>query len=264
MLLPMSLDKHDVWAVGQAYDGYVGRWSRAVAAEFVRWLDVDAGLRWLDVGCGTGALAEAIAAGAQPDAVVGVDPSQGFLEVAKARNPGLEFHVGDARALPVGENEFDVVVSGLALNFVPEPARAVAECARAAKEGGLVAAYVWDYAEGMEMMRHFWDVAVELDPAAAEFDEGRRFSLCRPVGLREVWEGMGDVVVEAIDIPTVFTGFDDLWRPFLGGQGSAPGYAMSLSEDRRGELRGRLRERLGEGEIRLKARAWAVKGRVIS
>jgi SAM-dependent methyltransferase len=214
------------------------------------------------VGCGTGALAEAIVAGAQPAAVVGVDPSEGFLGVAKASNPGVEFHIGDARAIPLGDNSFDAVVSGLALNFVPEPALAVAECARVAKEGGVVAAYVWDYAEGMEMMRHFWDAAAELDPAAEELDEGRRFSMCRPEGLRELWSGMGDVSVEPIDIPTVFHGFDDFWRPFLGGQGSAPGYAMSLSEDRRGRLRERLRERLGDGDISLKARTWAVVGRV--
>ncbi|HZM75160.1 MAG TPA: class I SAM-dependent methyltransferase [Candidatus Limnocylindrales bacterium] len=258
----MSVDKHDVWAVGEGYDRYVARWSRVVAAEFVRWLGVDAGARWLDVGCGTGALAGAIVAGAQPSAVVGVDLSEGFLGVAKARNPGVEFHVGDARAIPLGDNEFDAVVSGLALNFVPEPARAVGECARVAKHGGLVAAYVWDYAEGMEMMRYFWDAAVELDPEAEELDEGRRFSMCRPEGLRELWAGMGEVAVEPIDIPTIFEGFDDYWRPFLGGQGSAPGYAMSLSEDRRSELRERLRETLGEGEIRLTARAWAVRGRV--
>ena len=259
----MSVDKHDVWAVGEAYDGYVGRWSRAVAVEFVRWLGVPAGARWLDVGCGTGALAEAILAGAEPDAVVGVDPSAGFVGVAKTRNPGAEFHVGDARAIPLGDNGFDAVVSGLALNFVPEPVRAVAECIRVAKAGGVVAAYVWDYAEGMEMMRHFWDVAAELDPAAERLDEGRRFSMCRPEGLRELWAGMGDVAVEAIEIATVFRGFGDFWQPFLGGQGAAPGYAMSLSEDQRAELRKRLRERLGEGEIALRARAWAAKGRVI-
>jgi SAM-dependent methyltransferase len=255
-----SLDKHDVWAVGEAYDGYVGRWSRAVAAEFVRWLGVDEGARWLDVGCGTGALAEAIVAGARPGRVVGVDPSEGFLGVARARHAGVEFHVGDAREIPLGDHEFDAVVSGLALNFVPEPARAVAECARVAKPGGVVAAYVWDYAEGMEMMRHFWDAAAELDPAAHELDEGRRFAMCGRDGLRELWSGLDEVVVEPIDIPTVFTDFDDYWRPFLGGQGSAPGYAMSLSEEKRSRLRERLRERLGDGEIRLRARTWAVKG----
>lgn len=259
-----STDKHDVWAVGEAYDGYVGRWSRIIAAEFVRWLEVEAGARWLDVGCGTGALAGAIVAAARPSAVVGVDPSEGFLGVAKTRYPSVDFRVGDARDIPLGDNEFDAVVSGLCLNFVPEPARAVAQCVRVAKVGGVVAAYVWDYAKGMEMMRHFWDVAVELDPAAEQLDEGRRFPVCRPEGLRELWGGMRDVTVDAIEIPTVFQGFDDFWRPFLGGQGSAPGYAMSLSEDRRGRLRDTLRGRLGDGEIALKARVWAVKGRVIN
>jgi len=260
------MDTHDVWAVGDAYEGYVGRWSRAVAVRFVAWLGVGAGRRWLDVGCGTGALTEAIAAGAEPALVVGVDPSEGFLKTARARNPQVEFRVADARAIPLEDNEFDAVVSGLALNFVPEPQRAVAECVRVAKKGGgVVAAYVWDYAEGMEMMRQFWDAAVELDPDAAEFDEGRRFPVCRPEGLRELWAGMADIAVEAIEIPTVFAGFDDFWTPFLGGQGAAPGYAMSLSEEHRGELRERLRERMpagSDGAIELSARAWAIKGRV--
>lgn len=260
----MATDKHDVWAVGEAYDGYVGRWSRVVAAEFVRRLGVPSGARWLDVGCGTGALSEAILAGAEPSAVVGVDQSAGFLKIAKERNPGVGFHVADAREIPLADNEFDAVVSGLALNFVPEPARAVAEFVRVARAGGLVGAYVWDYAEGMEMMRHFWEVAAELDPEAVQFDEGRRFGLCSPQGLRELWGGMAEVAVDAIDIPTVFDGFDDYWRPFLGGQGAAPGYAMSLSEDRRVELRESLRARLGEGRIALNARAWAVKGIVVS
>lgn len=257
------MDTHDVWAVGEAYEGYVGRWSRVVATEFVRWLEVPAGASWLDVGCGTGALTEAILAGAQPSAVAGVDPSEGFLRLARERIPKAAFHVGDARAIPLGDNEFDAVVSGLALNFVPEPPSAVAECLRVAKPGGVVAAYVWDYAEGMEMMRHFWDAAAELDPAAEQFDEGKRFTSCRPEGLRELWAGMGDVTVEAIEVPTVFEGFDDFWRPFLKGQGPAPGYAMSLSEDRRSALRERLRERLPQQKLAMKARAWAVKGRVV-
>jgi SAM-dependent methyltransferase len=260
----MDMDRHDVWAVGEAYDGYVGRWSRAVAARFVGWLAVPAAARWLDVGCGTGALTEAILAAAEPEAVVGVDPSAGFLDVARTRNPGVDFQVGDARSIPLEDNGFDAVVSGLALNFVPEPAAAVAECLRVTRVGGVVAAYVWDYAEGMEMMRHFWDVAAELDPAAERLDEGQRFSLCRPEGLRQLWGGMAEVEVEAIDVPTVFEGFDDFWRPFLGGQGAAPGYAMSLSEDQRAGLRERLRARLGDGRIALTARAWAVKGRAVA
>ena len=257
---------HDVWAAGDAYEAYVGRWSRLVAAAFLSWLDVPPGRRWLDVGCGTGALTAAVVAEAGPAAVVGVDPSAGFVASARISFPQAAFVVGDAQALPLPAGHADVTVSGLALNFVPDPGRAVAEFARVTAAGGVVAAYVWDYAEGMGLMRAFWDAAVALDPAAAALDEGQRFPLCRPEPLARLWAsaGLDDVTVRPLDVPTVFTGFDDYWRPFLGGQGPAPGYAMSLSEERRLALRELLRSRLPDGTIALTARAWAVRGTVPS
>jgi SAM-dependent methyltransferase len=257
----------DVWAVGDAYEAYVGRWSRRVAREFVRSLGVAGGRRWLDVGCGTGALTTAALALAAPGQVLGLDPSRGFLTAARSRTgrAAAAFGAADARALPLADHCADVVVSGLALNFVPDPARAVAEFGRVASPGGTVAAYVWDYADGMAMMRWFWDCAATLDPAAADLDEGRRFPLCRPEPLRRLWRGAGltDVAVWAIEIPTVFADFDDYWTPFLGGQGPAPGYAASLSTDGRSALRESLRARLPVGTggtIPLTARAWAVRG----
>src|SRR5262245_2813377 len=125
---------YEVWAAGDAYEAYVGRWSRAVAPEFVRWLGVPGGRRWLDVGCGTGALTAAVLAGADPVEVVGVDPSEGFLATARTRtgDPRARFEVGDARAVPLPDRSVDAVVSGLALNFVPDPAAALAEFARVA------------------------------------------------------------------------------------------------------------------------------------
>ncbi|MDG4757314.1 class I SAM-dependent methyltransferase [Micromonospora sp. WMMD710] len=256
-----------VWVDGAAYEAYVGRWSRLVAAEFVRWLDLPAGLRWLDVGSGTGVLTSAVLTTARARQVTGVDPAEGFVAQARTRvsDPRAVFAVGDARALPLPDGAVDVIVSGLVLNFVPEPARAVADFARVAAPGAVVAAYVWDYAEGMEMMRHFWDAAGALDPAAVARDDGRRFSLCRPETLRTLWRdgGLTDVSVEAIDVPTVFTDFADYWTPFLGGQGSAPAYLASLAEPDRVALRDLLAARLPhgpDGSIRLTARAWAVRG----
>ncbi|WP_433228895.1 class I SAM-dependent methyltransferase [Actinomadura formosensis] len=258
----------DVWAVGDSYEAYAGRWSRRIAEAFLRWLDVPAGRRWLDVGCGTGALTETVLSVAEPARVVGVDTSAGFLAHARERigDARAVFRLGDARSLPVPDRGFDAVVSGLALNFVPEPGRAAAEFARVTNPGGVAAAYVWDYAEGMAMMRFFWDAAATLDPAAADLDEGLRFPLCRPEPLARLWTdaGLDEVVVQAIEIPTVFSGFDDYWRPFLGGQGPAPGYVMSLGAKHRDALRELLRERLPsgrDGSIRLTARAWAVRGR---
>ena len=195
-----------------------------------------------------------------------MDPSEGFLDIARARiqDARASFHTGDARMLPLPDGQFDAVVSGLALNFVPDPPRAVAEFARLAGSGSAVAAYVWDYAGGMEMMRYFWDAAA-ADPAAADLDEGRRFPLCQPEPLCQLWTdaGLDDVSVQPIETPTRFADFDDYWRPFLGGQGPAPGYAMSLSDERRRALRDLLRERLPagpDGAIQLTARAWAVRG----
>jgi SAM-dependent methyltransferase len=258
----------DVWAVGDAYEAYVGRWSRRVAEAFLHWLDVPAGRHWLDVGCGTGALTATVLTVADPAQIVGVDPSEGFLANARAQIVDLRasFCAGDAQSLPLPDRRFDAVVSGLALNFVPDPRRAAAEFARVATSGGVAAAYVWDYAEGMAMMRHFWDAATALDPVAAELDEGRRFPLCRPESLRGLWAdaGLDEVTVQAIEAPTVFADFDDYWRPFLGGQGPAPGYVMSLTEEHRRALRDLLRARLPtdlDGSIPLTTRAWAVRGR---
>ncbi len=257
----------DVWAVGEAYEAYVGRWSRRVAEIFLRWLDRPAGQRWLDVGCGTGALASAVLRVAGPSGITGVDSSVPFLADARARtaDPRAAFTAGDARALPVAAARFDTVISGLALNFVPDPRRAAAELARAAVPGGVVAAYVWDYAGGMRMMRYFWDAAAGLDPAVAERDEARRFPICHPEALAGLWtaSGLRGVATRPVEIPTVFAGFDDYWQPFLGGQGAAPAYAMSLDAGHRAALRELLRSRLPtgpDGTIALTATAWAVRG----
>lgn len=258
----------DPWIAGDRYEPYVGRWSRRVAAVFLDWLDVGAGRDWLDVGCGTGALAGAIAAKTDPRSVLGVEPSPGFVAYARARlaDPRVRIESGDAQSLPLADASVDVAVAGLVLNFVPQPERAVTEMARATRPGGTVAAYVWDYAEGMSLMRLFWDAAVALDAAAQPLDEGLRFALCRPDPLARLFESaaLRDVEVRPIDVATDFTDFDDYWSPFLGGQGPAPGYVASLDDRARTQLRERLRTRLpvdADGSIRLVARAWAVRGR---
>ena len=262
-----SSDRDDVWAAGDRYEPYVGRWSRKVARGFLAWLAVPPGLAWLDVGCGTGALTQTIIDYEAPRSVRGVDPSAGFADYARAHVTGerVAFDVGDARALPFAAATFDAAVSGLVLNFVPAPERAAAEMTRVARTGGVVAAYVWDYADRMELMRYFWNAAVALDPAAAALDEGARFPLCHPGRLAALMAvaGLRDVATTPIDIATDFRDFDDYWSPFLGGQGLAPGYAMSLTEARRQALRERLRTSLptgDDGAIRLVARAWGVRG----
>jgi len=257
----------DSWSAWDAYEPYVGRWSRLVAAEFLQWLGVARGARWLDVGCGTGALTSTILASASPASVVAVDRSEGYLAYARSRvaDPRARFEAADATRIPVADSRLDAVVSGLVLNFVPDQPRMVAEMRRVARPGGVVALYVWDYQERMELIRRFWDAAVALDPAAAELDEGRRFPVTRPEPLARLLAGAGLAQVEtrAIEVPTVFRDFDDYWTPFLGGQGPAPGYCMSLGEERRQALRRRLEDGLPsrpDGSIVLVARAWAARG----
>jgi SAM-dependent methyltransferase len=263
----MTANMKDSWASGDLYEPYVGRWSRLVAREFLGWLNAPSGLAWLDVGCGTGALAEEIEQGCAPQRLVGVDPSVGFLDFARRRlgQARPELRQADAENLPFATAEFDRVVSGLVLNFIPDPARAAEEMARVARASGEVALYVWDYAGKMELMRYFWDAAVALNGAARELDEGRRFPMCRPEPLMELLQRAGLTAVEtrAIDVPTVFRDFDDYWTPFLGGQAPAPGYCASLSEEARAALRDRVAATIPvrpDGSIHMTARAWAVRG----
>ena len=239
-----------------------------MAREFLAWLAVPPESRWLDVGCGTGALSQTIVELASPRKMTGVDPSEDYLAYARQqiRDDRAHFKIGNASALPSETASQDAVVSGLVLNFVPHPGEAVAEMARVTRPRGIVAAYVWDYAGKMQLMRHFWDAALALDPQALDLDEGRRFPICEPDSLAKLFEGAGlkDIEARPIVVPTPFRDFNDYWSPFLGGQGPAPGYTMSLTEERRTALRERIRAALpisADGSILLEARAWAVRGR---
>jgi SAM-dependent methyltransferase len=255
----------DNWERGDAYELYVGRWSRQVAPLFLGWLARPPGLRWVDVGCGTGALTAAIVDHAQPLSVTGVEPSAGFLDTARERlGESATLLQGDAASIPLSDGDADVVVSGLVLNFVPDAAAGLAEMRRVVGSG-TVAAYVWDYGRDMQFMRYFWDAAVALDHAALDLDEAVRFPLANPDGLTRLFDeaGLRDVSTTALDVPTRFADFDAFWSPFLGAQGSAPSYLASLDSDAQTRLREELRERVpasADGSIDLIARAWAVRG----
>jgi len=176
------------WSSGGVYESYVGRWSRLVATEFIDWLEQPAALRWLDVGCGTGALTSTILRTADPAAVLGVDPSDGFIDYARQsiHDERASFDVRSAAELPDGP--FDVVVSGLVLNFVPERVEALR---RMREIGSTVAVYVWDYAEGMQVMRYFFDTMLALRPQDREHDEGVRFPFCTAEGLEGLFREAG-------------------------------------------------------------------------
>jgi SAM-dependent methyltransferase len=263
----MTKPPGDRWVTGDAYEAYMGRWSRPLARVFIEWLQPRASANFLEVGCGTGALTSTICDRCEPASVVACDPSEPFVEHARKTltDARVSFVVAGVEALPHRDGGFDAVVSGLVLNFIPDPGPAVASIRARARPGGTVAAYVWDYAEGMELLRFFWEEAVALDPRAAALDEGRRFPLCRTGSLASLFRTAGIARVEThpLEIPTDFADFDDYWTPFLRGTGPAPGYVASLEPPGRELLRERLRRRLhagSDGRIQLRARAWAVRG----
>ncbi|HWQ84981.1 MAG TPA: methyltransferase domain-containing protein, partial [Anaerolineales bacterium] len=204
---------------------------------------------------------------AAPATITACDPSPGFIEFARRSlsHPEINFEVAGTAELPRHAGGFDAAAAGLVLNFLPDPGAAVAAMGERLKPGGWLAGYVWDYAEGMQFIKRFWEAAAEMDPRAAELDEGPRFPLCHPPALAALLEeaGLERVEVGALEIETHFADFEDYWRPFLGGTGPGPAYVAALEADAREALRLRLRQELSpnaDGPVRLSARAWAVRG----
>ena len=202
-------------------------------------------------------------------AVLAVDQSTGFVETARSlvSDDRAGFSVASATHLPFAPGTFDVVVSGLVLNFLDDPVAGLREMARVSRPGATVGAYVWDYTGDMWLLRHFWEAAFELVPEARQLDEVRRFAACSPAPLQQLFTtaGLEAIEVAALDAIAEFKDFDDYWAPFLAGQGAAPSFAVSLNEPTRIALADSLRLRLpraSDGSIRLGLRVWAVRGRV--
>jgi trans-aconitate methyltransferase len=265
----MNEQPKENWGSASPYERYAGRWSRKVASEFLAWISVPPGAAWADVGCGTGAIAECILAQCQPQSLALVDKAEAFISAARQHITDFRvtFHTADAAALPWDADTFDATVSGLVLNFVPDHRSVAREMARVTKPEGKVAAYVWDYGQGMEMMRHFWDAAIAVSPGDSKLDQAERFPICQPEPLQALFRDIGlkSISCRAIDIPTVFRNFDDYWSPFLGKQGAAPTYLASVDQPIREKIRTLLESRLvpsADRTISLRARAWAVQGTV--
>jgi len=260
---------NDPWLSGIEYERFMGRWSNLIARQFLTWLAVAPGQSWLDVGCGTGSLTRLILQKNHPKHVISIDSSNDFISHARRSipDPTADFRVGLAQSLELESNLMDAVVSGLVLNFVPDPRAAFSEMLRVTKPGGILGIFLWDYVDGMQMLRYFWDAAVELDNKAREFDEGIRFPLCRAGQLESIFQEAGLYQAEStsIEVKTVFKDFEDYWQPFLGRVGPAPAYAMGLNPKDRHKLEEKLRESLPtaqDGSITLLARARAVKSMV--
>lgn len=268
MVVPSS-GQPDLFGESAAYERFMGQWSRRLAPALVTFAGIRDGDDVLDVGSGTGALASAVAEKFPSARITGVDPSAAYVAYAQSRaaGPRLRFVVGDAQQLELADDTFDRAVSLLVMNFIPDPAKAVREMLRVTRPDGVIAAAVWDYGDGMQMLRIFWDEAVAADPAAAARDE-RHMPLCRQGQLADLWRARGLLRVEEqpLTIQTTFASFDEYWTPFLGSQGPAGAYVATLSAEDRDQLRLQLSQRLlgdgADGPIALSARAWAVRGTV--
>ncbi len=246
-----------------AYDAFMGRWSRPLAPLFADAAGVARGMRVLDVGCGPGALTGVLVERLGVDHVAAVDPSPAFLAECAARHPGVEARQGSAEVVPFPEAAFDGVLSQLVLHFVSDPGRCAAELRRVVRPDGTVAACVWDFAEGMEMLRLFWDAALALDPDAP--DEARVLRFGREGEIAALFTGAGltDVTETTLEVTSVYAGFDELWDAFLAGVGPAGSYCVALPDGHRDALRAELRRRLGSpaGGFGLRALARAAVAR---
>jgi len=258
-----------MFSASAGYERFMGRWSRLLVPGYIAFAGVRNGDRILDVGTGTGALASALEAAMTSSEVVGIDPSEGFIGTAQknARSGRARFEVGDAQALRFKDASFDKTMALLVMNFVPDHDKAIAEMRRVTRPAGSVSACVWDYNEGMQMLRFFWDEAVALDPAIEPKDE-RHMKLSREGQLGALWKkaGLLNVVEKPLVIDQAYASFDDYWGSFLKGAGPGGAYVVSLSEERRQRLEERMRKRLlgdrRDGAFTLKARAWCVRGEV--
>jgi SAM-dependent methyltransferase len=250
----------------EAYDRYIGRYSRELARALIAAAGVRPGERALDVGCGPGGLATELVELLGSERVAAVDPSESFATACRARLPGVQVELASAESLPFGDASFDHALAQLVVNFIPDPPSGVREMARVTRPGGTVAGAVWDYAGEMTLLRGFWNAAVALDPGAAERDEGRTMPYCTPGDLEALWSGAGlaDVAVAPVTVSAGYEGLDDLWEPLARGVGPAGAYAAALPVAHQSALKEELGRRLGVGDepFRLKARAWVAWGRV--
>ena len=265
--LPQSAD--EMFRDAEAYDRFMGRWSKRLAPVVTDFAALPEEGNILDLGCGTGALSFVIAERKPRSHVVGVDLSQQYVAFARRQNQSsrVSFQVGDAEQLPFARATFDASASLLVFNFLPDPRKALAELGRVTRPRGCVAAAVWDYGDGMQMLRIFWDAAVASDPSAEKLDE-KHMPLCTAGELKRLWEqgGLTQVTERALEIEMPFRSFDDFWEPFLLGQGPAGAYVKRLAPDLRTALaesvKSRLRLQSPNQPFRLAARAWSVRGNV--
>lgn len=253
---------------GAAYERLMGRWSRKVGRDFLRWCNVPPGATWLDVGCGNGAFTEEIVANAQPASVQGIDPSPAQIDYARKRSgvAMARFQIGDAQDLPFGNAEFDAAVMALVIAFVPNPAKGVAELVRVVKPNGVVATYMWDLALGGVPTSPFYRALKQMGVDATQ-PPSAEFSAREP--MQRLWReaGLADVEMTEFRITVHFTGFEDFWQANTLPVGPQAARIQALSAEQLQELHQRLKDSLtpaADGSISYEAFANAVKGRKTS
>ena len=249
---------------GNAYDGFMGRYSRPLAEVFADAVGVSRGSTALDVGCGPGALTGVLVGRLGTDAVFACDPSAPFVEECTTRHRGVDVRLGRAEAVPFEEGRFDVSLAQLVLHFVSDPEQAAREMLRVVRPGGVVAACVWDFATGMEMLRLFWDAALVIDPNAPDEARTRRFGRHGEIVALFQGAGLEDIVETTLHVRTRYESFNEFWSGFLAGVGPAGAFCVALSDEGRAALREELFRRVGSpaGSFTLGAMARSAHGRV--
>jgi SAM-dependent methyltransferase len=243
----------------EAYDQFMGRWSRPLAPQLAEFAGVRPGLRVLDVGCGPGALTSELTTRLGPAAVAAVDPSVSFVAAARERHPGVDVRQATAEHLPFSDGVFDAALAQLVVHFMADPVAGLSEMARVTRPGGVAAACVWDYAGGRGPLGPFWLAARELD---AGVEDESRLAGTRAGHLAELFEaaGLREVEETALTVSRDHASFEQWWEPFMRGVGPAGGYVSGLDAQQQVELRERCRAMLPGGPFTVTARAWAARG----
>ncbi len=250
-------------ATGDAYDRFMGRYSRPLASAFADAAGVAGGQSVLDIGCGPGALTGVLVERLGAHAVAACDPSPSFVAECATRHPGVDVRLGSAETVPFGDASVDGALAQLVLHFVTDPARAAAEIWRVLRPGGTVAACVWDFAEGMEMLRLFWDAALAVDSDAPDEARALPFGAAGEIAEWLTTAGFDEVEDTTLAVSSTYADFDELWSGFLAGIGPAGSFCVGLPDAVRSELRGELFARLGSpsGAFTLNAMARSARGR---
>lgn len=243
----------------EAYDRFMGRYSRPLAPQLASFAAIESAQRVLDVGSGPGALTEELVRRCGASAVAAVDPSESFVAAVRDRLPGVTVEQASAEDLPFADRSFDATIAQLVVHFMVDPVAGLEEMARVTRAGGIVAACVWDHAGGQGPLGAFWHAARELDPNVEDESdlagarEGHLAELFEAAGLRQV---EATVLSVSVEHPT----FDEWWEPFTLGVGPAGSYTAGLDADRQRRLRDLCRARLPGEPFTVTARAWAARG----